>query len=65
MTKNSKLKYLWIPVVGLTLTALVYFIPLIYGAGKAQASLVAKDIALAATDKIIIEDLEQLDFILR
>ena len=62
MAKNGRAKWIiGISLIGLTLTALGLLAPWIYGAGKAQATLVAKDIALEATDEKIIEDLGELE----
>lgn len=60
MAKNNKIKYFWIPLAGLALTACIWLIPWLYGAGKAQATLVATDAALATADVEIIKDLDEV-----
>ncbi|KKN08268.1 hypothetical protein LCGC14_1058330 [marine sediment metagenome] len=59
MAKNSKAKYFWIPLAGLILTAAIVLIPYVYGTGKAQATLVATDKALAKADTEIIKDVKE------
>ena len=58
---NGKLKFLWIPIIGITITILAILVPYLYGAGKAQATLVAVDTALKAADTEIVKDLKELE----
>ena len=57
---NGRLRFLWIPIIGLIIAILVVLVPYLYGAGKAQATLVAVDTALEAADTEIVKDLEEL-----
>ena len=61
MAKNSKAKYIWVPLIGLVLTVLTILAPWLYGAGKAQAGLVAADKALVTADETLAGDLDELE----
>ncbi len=60
MAKNGKVKYFWISLAGLILTALIVLIPLLYDTGKVQANLVATDTALGVRVDGVEEDIEKL-----